>query len=494
MELHPDVIIAEPVAPPTEEEALENKISAALLGGAIADAMGWVTEFIKTPRDFQSRFQVDRIKDFISWEKQSGGRFNPYTDYVGAGEYSDDTQLTLCVARSIGPDGRVDNEYFVKVELPAWLSYARGAGATITAAARALSRKGARWNHNFFRFARGKGRFDYRQAGANGAAMRISPIAMANPTESHVVEREIWRNAIVTHGHPRAIVGALVYGQALCTVLAQDSIAPEPFLGALQAFTERIAFPTNDQDLASWLEAWEKGSAERFEALLSQTKAEMISILGRITADSNAKLESLYTEFGCFSPATKGSATSTVGAALATFLRHGRNYQHAVLEAVNMIGSDTDTIGAMAGSLAGAYAGYSAIPEHWATQMRDFSYFMRVAYSLARIAKRKSRRPELRRAMDRELSAKIPHVSSLARASNLASNMRVQHPIFGVGTVRNIETQQLRGRRDGSMLFIVVLFDSGQTCKFKFYRPKPAPRRQPTRSTRKQGAQGRLPI
>src|SRR2546425_11219919 len=131
MELHPDVLIVEPVAPPSEEEVLENKISAALLGGAIADAMGWVTEFIKAAEDLHSRFKIEKIADFVSWDKQTGGRFNPYTDHVGAGEYSDDTQLTLCVARSIGPDGRVDNEYFAKVELPAWLSYARGAGATI---------------------------------------------------------------------------------------------------------------------------------------------------------------------------------------------------------------------------------------------------------------------------------------------------------------------------------------------------------------------------
>lgn len=493
MQFHPDLITVEPVPPPAPEDRLENRLSAALLGGAIADAMGWVTEFIKTPKDLEARHKIARVTDFIGWAKQTGGRFNPYVDYVGAGEYSDDTQLTLCVARAIGPDGRVDNEYFSKVELPTWLTYARGAGATITGAARALSRKGAKWNRNFFTFNRGKGRFDYRGAGANGAAMRISPIAMANSSAPDLVTTEIWRSTIVTHGHPRAIVGALTYGHAIRLVLDEALVNQDLFVAALESIVERIDVPRDDSDLTSWLEEWERGTTERFDSLLSSAKTEMLSMLGIIGSSPSAKLEELFTRFGCFSPATKGSGTATVGAALATFLRNGRNYQHAVLEAVNMLGSDTDTIAAMAGTLAGAYAGYSAIPEHWAIQMQDFSYFMRVAYALAKVATRKSQGPELRRATSKEFSPKILHVDSLERAPKLSANMRVQHPIFGVGTIRNIDVQKLRSKRDGNMMFVVVLFDSGQTCKFKFFRPKPsATRRQLSQPIRKQAAQGGL--
>ena len=39
-------------------------------------------------------------------------------------------------------------------------------------------------------------------------------------------------------------------------------------------------------------------------------------------------------------------------------------YEKCVLKAVNL-GNDTDTTGAVAGSLAGIYYGYEAIPEDW---------------------------------------------------------------------------------------------------------------------------------
>lgn len=40
------------------------------------------------------------------------------------------------------------------------------------------------------------------------------------------------------------------------------------------------------------------------------------------------------------------------------------SYKEAVLQAVNL-GDDTDTIGAITGSLAGLYYGYDEIPEQW---------------------------------------------------------------------------------------------------------------------------------
>jgi hypothetical protein len=160
-------------------------------------------------------------------------------------------------------------------------------------------------------------------------------------------------------------------------------------------------------------------------------------------------------------------------AALATFLKFGKNFEHTIIEAVNMLGSDTDTIAAMAGSLSGAHGGYSVIPERWAMQMQDFAYFMRAASALSHIAQRKAKGPELQSTYRRVQDAKLPLVDSLAKSSTLASNKRVQHSIFGSGTIRNVEVQPLKRPREASILFIIVLFDSGQTCKFKFSRSRP---------------------
>ena len=45
-------------------------------------------------------------------------------------------------------------------------------------------------------------------------------------------------------------------------------------------------------------------------------------------------------------------------------LMNTSSYKECVLTAVNL-GNDTDTVGAIAGSLAGALYGYNAIPQEW---------------------------------------------------------------------------------------------------------------------------------
>ncbi len=84
----------------------------------------------------------------------------------------------------------------------------RGAGRTIKNAAKRLSEvQSSRWYDNFFsKFTIGKTTIDYRECGANGAAMRILPIALANGKWDKIKEG-IFGNNIITHGHTRAILG-----------------------------------------------------------------------------------------------------------------------------------------------------------------------------------------------------------------------------------------------------------------------------------------------
>jgi ADP-ribosylglycohydrolase len=126
------------------EDAYYPRVAGSLIGGAASDALGWITEFVRGPDHLRKLYGTDRVVEYRSWEKTTGGRFNAYTDYISKGEYSDDTQLTLAVARSLRSDGSVDIEHFAKRELPLWLGYARGAGGTITRGARAMARKSDR--------------------------------------------------------------------------------------------------------------------------------------------------------------------------------------------------------------------------------------------------------------------------------------------------------------------------------------------------------------
>ena len=64
-----------------------------------------------------------------------------------------------------------------------------------------------------------------------------------------------------------------------------------------------------------------------------------------------------------------GWAVSTLQAALWAF-QTTDNFEEALIEAVNL-GGDADSIGAVCGQIAGAYYGYSAIPERWLSAIKD---------------------------------------------------------------------------------------------------------------------------
>ena len=64
-----------------------------------------------------------------------------------------------------------------------------------------------------------------------------------------------------------------------------------------------------------------------------------------------------------------GWAVSTLQAALWAF-HSTDNFEEALIAAVNL-GGDADTIGAVCGQIAGAYYGYSAIPERWLAVIKD---------------------------------------------------------------------------------------------------------------------------
>jgi ADP-ribosylglycohydrolase len=454
---------------PTPEETLYPRVAGALLGGAIADALGWPTEFAKSPDDLARMGLNYPIRDFVPWPKRTGGRFFTRIDNIQPGDYSDDTQLSLCVVRSLDAHGSVDNEYFAKAELKFWLDYARGAGATVTAAAKSAARIRSDWRWNFFTYTRGRRALDYREAGANGAAMRISPIALANLHDPvHLVE-EVWRNAIVTHGHPRAILGALVYGEALRRLTLGDNQSADEYIADLRSFVEGLDPTLNNPDLTYWRSRW-KESGVSFEARWPEYVAEMTGMLETALTSRSGDLRATYQRLGAFEPATKGSGTASVAAALAVFLRHGRNFERLILEAANMLGSDTDTIGAMAGSLAGGFLGYTEIPERWATIMADYTYLNRSAEFLTLVALRRAVSNPLRLDGFRAPPGGEGSLLAALTKQQVVERHRYWHPLFGLGWATKVESQEIgRPRVKGRVIMATVQFDIGQTCKFSSY-------------------------
>ncbi len=445
------------------------QIAGALIGGAAADALGWITEFVRGKEHLRTLYKTDFVTNYRPWQKVTGGRFNAYIDHINRGEYSDDTQLTLAVARSILADGSVDIDHFAKLELPLWLDYARGGGRTITAAARAIQRKSVSWSTNFFTVRTAHGEQDYRQAGANGAAMRVAPLALANPNWSERMAEGVWRTAIVTHGHPRAIISALAYAEGVRQAL-QSQTKSQSVIGMLSNVAEFVADATvpDEEPYRAWLSLWNERSIRPFEHVWRDAKTEMVQGLERIgQAEAELPIPELLQSLGCFDPATRGSGTATVLAGFGIFTAIPNDFRKAVETAINQLGSDTDTIGAFVGGLAGAWSGLDAIPADWAAQLQDYDYFMRLATELAAVAVGEGM-GNLALIPQRRPGSREGDLLAQLREKSVNAKDHVYHPLFGRGVVESVEAQSLR-RRDGARaVFARVLFHMGQSCKFRY--------------------------
>ncbi len=441
----------------------ETKYKGSFKLAAIGDALGWLTEFENNSSRLLSKYNSEYILTFYDWEKKVGGRFYGYIDHIKAGSYSDDTQLLLSVARSINAKGIVDNEYFSKVELPNWLLYARGAGRTIKNAARKITRKSTKWNNNFFKFKAGKQTIDYRDSGANGAAMRVLPIALANFGDTDKIKEEIFANSIITHGHPRAILGAMLYGYAVNTILrfTPDNFSYKRFLTELGKDIQ-LKFSIQFLDkpkFANWEYEWNKKAEIPFRKLFEKTVIETqnyLRVIYKCIDIGTSDFDSL-TSIGCYKAETKGSGISTVIAGIFLACKYSNEPLKGIEQAVNSLGTDTDSIAAFTGGLVGALHGESIIPSKW-KEIQDIAYINKIAMQLWQISENNFKE---------EYLINNHNFKSLNQiASDVYSvKEKIYFNPLGLGIITKIDKQQTLTKNKYNLI-IDVDFEIGQSCKF----------------------------
>jgi len=197
------------------ERAVLDRARAAFLGLAVGDALGATTEFM-TPGEIRARYRVhDKIR--------GGGWLS-----LKAGDVTDDTAMSLCIARALVLTGGWNLEGIAE-NFAAWLkSRPVDVGATC--------RRGIR---NYMQ--RGQLETPYNEWDAgNGAAMRMAPVALFTLGEAALLERCAVSQARITHNHPLSDAACITIGR-----MVQEAI-----LGAdrfrLHAITRELVaeFPT----------------------------------------------------------------------------------------------------------------------------------------------------------------------------------------------------------------------------------------------------------
>jgi ADP-ribosylglycohydrolase/catechol 2,3-dioxygenase-like lactoylglutathione lyase family enzyme len=343
----------------SEQSALEiidlsARSHGAMLAAAVGDALGWPQE--NRGRRVGGRRGVETKLEFVDWHRRDGGRYASHEDLIRAGEYSDDTQLVLAVARSLAA-GNEWWERWTGVELPFWLLYERGGGGATKRAARSWSRGTEPWTR--------EERSRYFAAGGNGVAMRVLPHCIRGATGGDFapIARSVFADGIATHGHPRAHVGALAYAFALWRALRrEDRLAYGALVDEVaQGAGAWSGLPDVDKIPGGWRQTADEQFTGGFERIWDDTVAEVLELLsicahgieqGALSVDHE-----ILDQLGCFDSKISGAGTVTAAGAIFIASRYASRPTQGLLAAAFARGADSDTLAAMAGALLGAVNG-----------------------------------------------------------------------------------------------------------------------------------------
>jgi ADP-ribosylglycohydrolase len=434
------------------------KFKLALLLSAVGDSLGWPQEFTwKKTKD---------IHDFVKWEKLVGGKYWGYKDIINPGDYSDDTQLTLAVARSIDTSGRFNPKYFAYLELPLWLNYERGGGRSLKTAARNILKKKSRWFKNFYKTSK----TTYENAGANGVAMRNLPIALVNYNNERRFIIDTFKNSIITHGHPRAIIGSILIGGAQIYFFNQQDVSLDDLHNYLSTMVKSsLSTAKNSKEIHSWLQYRNSNSAfeNQYTNIIKETLYFMTNMKKYFSKDD----KEYYTFTRALDRNFKGSGVSTAVCAIYLALKYSESPEKALFRAVNMVGSDTDTIAGFVGSLIGLHNGDildSKKIRHLIYNLQDAHYFKDMGNSLwettngsQNLIKEKSADKDiaLLKIMSWEMGLHEMFWEALEQGD------MVVHPTLGKGIIQDKTKKELR-RSDYVAKIFKIKFNIGQTAYF----------------------------
>ena len=358
------------------------KAEGAFLALAAGDALGWPQEMPRRSR--REAGGASPSLEFRTWTRRGGGRFRPYEEAIGAGEYSDDTQLTLAVARSRTNHGPDWWKAFMRTELPLWTIYERGGGGATKRAAQAWLAGKPPWQAE-----RADDVQRYFDAGGNGVAMRVLPHALflAGEDDPAALVHDVVRDGAATHGHPRALIGAAAWAHAAWSLVRRlRTLGFGELLDLL--IDERSdwgAFPEMERGGDAWFSTANRVLDESYERIWKRTVDEMRRLLEQarngIRAGALADDRAVLDDLGCFGR-FKGAGTVTAAAAAYLAARHAAQPAQGVMRAAFEHGADTDTLAATTGGLLGCLAGDDWLPVPW-RDVQDAGYLRAIAGRVA---------------------------------------------------------------------------------------------------------------
>lgn len=181
----------------------------------------------------------------------------------------------------------------------------------------------------------------------NGSLMRIMPASLAFATSEDYWENidkavEVVQNVSrLTHGHPRSLIGCVLY-TAICHELI--FIGERSVADTVQTAVDKTFDYYGSADGKEWYN-------DEFRSELDKNVYHRLRNTASFKKLERSKIKS------------SGYVVDTLEAAVWCLLNTD-TFKDCTLAAVNL-GSDTDTVGAVAGGLAGLLYGFEGIPAAW---------------------------------------------------------------------------------------------------------------------------------
>ncbi len=319
-----------------------NKFNGTILGVSIGDTLGHPFEGMLRERIYS------HFKDFKEFINSNKKLFNSYTD---------DTQLTLHTAEALiqGSGFNINNftrEYIKWLEDPPI-----GPGFGCISSIQKL-KYGIPWEKAA------------SNSGGNGTAMRVSPIGLFYCKDIKSLEKSALKSSIITHSHPAASAGAIVIARAIAFLIDKK---PETVF-SIDEFFETIILSISNSHERIWGE---------FIEILNKVKQNLnISIEAGLIKFSQVGVKSPYFIEEYLGKAFVHPYTlSTVACAIFVFLKKLNSFEDCIFQLATA-GGDSDTVGAIGGSLAGAYFGLKNIPSDLIMIVKNHKNILRVSERL----------------------------------------------------------------------------------------------------------------
>ena len=260
----------------------------------------------------------------------------------GCGPYTDDTAMTIGVAESLIACRGFDADHMAQTfarnhGAEPWRGYGYGPPMIFK-----MMSEGLAWQDAAERLYPG-GSF------GNGSAMRVAPVGLLYHDDLSRVVDVARQSSRITHTHPLGADGAALQACAVALAVQAEpgTLDPAPILAALSG------------------------------CVLEDVYQRKLRAMGRLLR-ARTPMDEAVAELG-----NTIEAFNSVPSAIYAFLRSD-SFKGAIDNAL-AAGGDRDTIGAMAGAIAGAYHGAEQIPEAWLNELENRAYLEELGTRLWRL-------------------------------------------------------------------------------------------------------------